>query len=116
MFSDYFAAYIISRPEYAVYIRLASIVIFFQAIFYSTSAISLGLDRTEYLAVVYNVQAIARTVLAPLFILAGFGIAGAITGFTLSYLIAGIIGASLIFIRLYRPLKFETTEKHSRYK
>jgi len=110
LFSDYLAAHVISRPEYGIYIRLASIAIVFQAILLSTSAVFVGLDRTEYRAVVANVQAITKTVMAPLLIVAGFSVVGAITGFTISCLAAGLLSAGLLFIRLYKPLKSEISE------
>jgi len=110
VFSDYLAAHVISRPEYGIYVRLASIVILLQAILYSTSAVFVGLDRTEYSAIAANVQAIIKTVLAPLLIIAGFSVVGAITGFTISCLAAGLLSAGLLFIKLYKPLKSENPE------
>lgn len=108
LFSDYLAAHVISRPEYGIYVRLAAIVIFFQAILYTTSAVFVSLDRTEYTAIAANTQAIVKTVLAPLFIVAGFSVVGAITGLTISCLAAGVLSAGLLFIRLYKPLTSET--------
>ena len=113
LFSDYLAAHVISRPEYGIYVRLASIVIVFQTILYSASAVFVGLDRTEYSAIAANVQAIIKTVLAPLLIVAGFSVIGAITGFTISCLAAGLLSAGLLFIKLYKPLTSENPHIHN---
>jgi len=104
LLSDYIAI-AISRPDYSFYIGLASVVIVFQGIFYSADAVFVSLDRTEYSALTANIQAIIKTLLTPLLIVAGLSVIGAITGFTISYVVAGLLGGGLVFIKLYAPLK-----------
>jgi len=104
LFSDYLATFIIARPDYAFYVRLASLSLLFQVLFSTAGAVFVGFDRTEYSALSSTVNAIIKALVSPLLILLGFSVIGAITGFVIGYLVAGVTAASLLLIKLYRLL------------
>ncbi|MEM0471729.1 MAG: flippase [Sulfolobales archaeon] len=102
-FSDSLAAFIVNRPELGFYIRLASPLILFQSLLATVSSAFIGLDRMENNALLMNLQSIMKTFLAPLLILLGFSVLGAITGHVLSYAVASIAGI-FILLKLYKSL------------
>ena len=104
IFSDYFATYILNRPDITVYIRLASTSIIFQVISTTASSAFIGLDRMEYSALVTGVQASVKAAISILLVILGFGVAGALVGSVASFLIAGLLSATLLYLKFYRPL------------
>ena len=110
LLSDYLAMYIIARPDYGIYIRLGSLAIIFQIIFNTVGAVFIGLDHMEYSALATNIQALVKAVVSSLLVVLGFSVMGAITGFVVSYLIAGLFSGGLFFIKLYKPLNLSKHE------
>jgi O-antigen/teichoic acid export membrane protein len=97
--ADMIATVILQRPELAFYMRIASIAILFQVIFTTTASAFVGLDKTEYQAIATNIQATAKAIVSIILILAGLGITGAITGYTVSYVIAA--SATILLLWLF---------------
>jgi len=104
IFSDQFAVHILNRPEATWYIQLASAMIIFQAIWTTTNSAFIGLDKTEYNALTTTTQATVKGIVAPLLVIMGLSITGALLGYVLSLLIASLLGISLFIIKIYRPL------------
>lgn len=104
IFSDYFAAYIVNRPEITVYIRLASTSIIFQVISSTASSAFIGLNRMEYNALVTDIQASVKAAISILLVILGFGVTGALIGYVASLLIAGLLSATLLYLKFYKPL------------
>jgi O-antigen/teichoic acid export membrane protein len=50
-------------------------------------------------------QSIVKTLVGPLLVLFGYGVLGAVLGYTVSFLAAGIIGLGVLYVALFRPLK-----------
>jgi O-antigen/teichoic acid export membrane protein len=110
-FSGYFASYLLNRPDLEPYIRIASISIIFQVIATTASSSFVGLDRTQFNALTTNLQAIAKVVISLALVLLGLGVAGAVTGFVVGYVIAGIAGIALLFAVLHSHTK-KDVENH----
>jgi O-antigen/teichoic acid export membrane protein len=90
-------------PEIASLIRIASISIIAGGLITSATAIFTGTEETTYNSVLLIFQSIIKTALIVLLILLGLETTGAVTGFALSFVIAGLIGLTFIII-LYRKL------------
>lgn len=104
LFSDYFAASIANRPDISMYIRIASLSVLFQAILDISASVFIGTDNAHYCTLVLNVQASAKTALAVFLVFLGFSVLGAVTGFVVGALTAGILGAALLYSKIYKSL------------
>jgi stage V sporulation protein B len=90
---------ILNRPELAHFLRLASLMIVFQAILEATNNSFIGQDLMQYSAGVQIMQATLKGSLGPAFVLIGLGITGAVSGYILSLVCAGLIGATILFVK-----------------
>ena len=113
IFADQFAIHILNRPEIAPevtwYIQLASAMIIFQAIWTTINSAFVGLDRTQYNALTTTIQATIKGVIAPILVIIGLSITGALLGYVISLLMASLLGISLFIIKIYRPLNHSNT-------
>ena len=98
--SGIIASNILQRPELAFYMQIASIAILFQVVFSTVTFSFIGLYKTEYHALTTNIMATAKTIVSIALILVGLSITGAIIGYTVSYVIASLAGAFLLFLLL----------------
>jgi len=96
------ASIVLNRPELTPFIQLASLMIVFQAIWDATNNIFIGQDLMQYSASVQILQATLKGVLAPVLVFLGLGISGAIWGYVLALVVAGLTGATLLFTRHVR--------------
>jgi len=103
--SDFFSVYAVNRPDASIFIRLASISILLQVVSDASGSIFIGTDHAEYSAAVSNIQATAKTILAIVLVFSGFAVAGALTGFVVGALAAGLSSVAILYIRLYRTLE-----------
>jgi O-antigen/teichoic acid export membrane protein len=101
-FADLFAAFM-NRPNISPYIQIASITIVFQVIYTTATSAFVGLDKTEYNVLTTNIQATVKTTLSVTLVLLGFSVTGAIIGHVAGSIIAGIIGAGILFFKLLKP-------------
>lgn len=104
IFSDYITTYVLERTDIGVYIRLASTSIIFQVISTTSSSAFVGLDRMEYSALVTDVQALAKAATSILLVILGLSVIGALTGYVVGFLIAGVLSAALLYFSMYRRL------------
>lgn len=109
VFAKYLAL-IINRPDFTFYIQVASISIVFQVLFNSSTSAFVGLDRTEYAAIVNNVQAAVKTILQIVLVLLGFGITGALIGFTGGFIIGSALAGAILFLKLTKSSKNQDKE------
>jgi O-antigen/teichoic acid export membrane protein len=100
--STIIATIILNRPELAPFIQLASLMIIFQAIYDATNNIFIGQDLMHYSASIQILQATLKGALAPVLVFLGLGITGAIWGYVLALVVAGLTGATLLFTRHVR--------------
>ena len=112
-FSDYFARYILQRPEITPYIQLASLLIVLQEVLYTLNSAFVGMDRAEYNALTTDTQAILKAVISALLVILGFGIYGALTGYVASYVAACILGFAIFTLKIYRPLNHSNNNGNS---
>ena len=101
--ADAITATVLNRPELGPYLRLAAVLIILQAVFDATTNSFIGLDLMHYSASTQILYALLKSVLGPAFVLAGLGLVGAITGYLLGALVAGTVGAAILFVRFVHP-------------
>jgi O-antigen/teichoic acid export membrane protein len=108
IFAGWFASFL-QRPFLAFYIQIASISILFQVLVTTVSPTFIGLDKTEYSAVISNLQAIINTVVSIGLVVIGFGIAGSIIGTVAGYVATSIISVLMLFMFLRKiPNAFQS--------
>ncbi|MGB9959788.1 MAG: flippase [Candidatus Bathyarchaeales archaeon] len=96
--ADFFASFMLQRPELTFYVRLVSICIIFQVIYTTVTSAFVGLDRTEYNALTTNIQATVKAIISISLVLLGFSVTGAVIGYVAGYVIAAVVGISILFI------------------
>lgn len=96
------AGSVLNRPQIAPFIRLASLMILFQAIYDATNNSFIGRDLMQYSASVQIIQALLKGTLGPVFVFIGLGITGAISAYVLAVAAAGAIGATVLFTKHLR--------------
>jgi O-antigen/teichoic acid export membrane protein len=90
-------------PEIALLIRIASFSIIAGGLISTATAVFTGTEETTYNSTMLICQSVIKTTFIVLLVMLGLGTTGAVTGFVLSSMIAGVIGLTFIMI-LYRKL------------
>ncbi|MCJ7636472.1 MAG: oligosaccharide flippase family protein, partial [Nitrososphaeraceae archaeon] len=101
--SDFFAIFLLNRPEMGFLVKLSSFIILFQTIITTSNSSYIGLDKMQGNAIVMNIHSIVKTLLSPLLIVVGLGVMGALVGHILGTFLAAFIG-SIILLKYYRTL------------
>ncbi|MHA2052973.1 MAG: oligosaccharide flippase family protein [Candidatus Hodarchaeales archaeon] len=105
-FSDNLATFILKRPELGSYLRIASLLVLFQAIYVTGLSIFTGHEKMTLRASVNIIQSVIKGTVSPLLVLFGYGVNGVVVGHTLSIIIAAIIGLILI-LNLNRKTQYK---------
>ena len=105
--ADFLATSVFNVPETKVLIELASLTILADSFLKISQSTFIGLDRLEFHSLTLILNSCMRCVLAPLLVLLGFGVFGAIQGQIVAQLIAGIIGLLIFYVSILR----KSTEK-----
>jgi O-antigen/teichoic acid export membrane protein len=96
LLSGFIATDIFKRPITAL-IQISSITILASAFFNAASAAFTGREQMEPNSVTLVFQALFRSVLSPLLVYLGFGVSGAVVGYTSGVLGGGLVGVFLMF-------------------
>jgi len=99
------ASAIFHRPESTFFISVVSVTIISGSLLTVSQSCFVGFERMELNSSVVICQSIVKTTVGPLLVLFGYGVLGAVLGYTVSFLAAGIIGVVLLYVTLFRPLK-----------
>ncbi len=101
--SGYLATNVFHRPEISSLIQIASITILAGGLISASTAAFTGIEKMELNSIMLIVQAIIRTAIMILLVILGFGTAGAVLGYVVAIVIAGLIGVALVWTQ-YRNL------------
>lgn len=120
--ASYIATTILHRPESALLISIVSISIFGGSLYNATQSSFVGFDRMGLNSFTLIFQSIVKVALGLLLVLLGYGVVGAVLGFTGSSLLAGLVGVVILYFTILRDLKktgqkksvMSTRLKHSR--
>jgi O-antigen/teichoic acid export membrane protein len=109
--ASFIATTIFHRPESTPLISIASITIFSGALLTASQSSFIGFEKMQFNSLTMICQSIVKTIAAPLLVFLGYGALGAVLGYTLSFLAAGIIALTMLYFILFRKLKRTKTNK-----
>jgi O-antigen/teichoic acid export membrane protein len=101
--SGYLATNVFHRPEIASLIQIASISILAGGIINAATAAFTGIEKMELNSLMLILQSIIKTAIMIALVILGFGTSGAIIGYTIAMILAGLIGVALVWTQ-YRNL------------
>jgi len=111
--AGFIALTIFRRPEIAPLIATASITMFSGSLLTASQSSFIGFERMELNSFTTICQAIIKSATSPLLVFLGYGALGAVLGYTLSFLAAGIIGLATLYVILFKNLKKPMTKGSS---
>jgi O-antigen/teichoic acid export membrane protein len=111
-----FFASIFNRPEIYPFILIMSVTILSGSLLAAAQSSFIGYERMSLNSFTMICQAIVKTAVGPVLVLLGYGILGAVIGYTLSFVSAGLIGVATLYLVLYRPLAKSRKAKRSIFK
>lgn len=114
--SDILATYLLNRPETSFYIKISSFLIIFQAFFNIIYSIFVGLERYDMGAASKIFMSIVKSSSAPLLVIMGLGVAGAVLGHVLAFAVTAIAGILMLYLRLYKGMKSVLEEDGELYR
>jgi O-antigen/teichoic acid export membrane protein len=97
-------ASILNRPDIYPYIFIMSITILSGSLLTTAQSSFIGYERMNLNSLTMICQAIVKTAVGPVLVFLGYGIFGAVFGYTLSSIAAGLIGVGMLYFVLYKPL------------
>ena len=103
--SEEIATHILNRPGIGPLIRIASLYLIGQAVLNSASSTFIGLDEAGKSSLLMNVQAVIKAIASPLLIVLGLGVAGAVMGTGMGFVVAAISGATILLLHTCQKLK-----------
>jgi O-antigen/teichoic acid export membrane protein len=103
--AGFIASTIFQRPESASYIAIISVTIISGSLLAASSSGFVGFERMGLNSFTLISQSIVKTIVGPVLVILGYSVLGAVLGFSLSALAAGIIGLAIFYFILFRPLK-----------
>jgi O-antigen/teichoic acid export membrane protein len=106
LLSDFLSGTLFNRPEITTLLQVSSLTILASALVTTATSAFTGIEKMHLNSVMLVAQSLMKTGLIVALVLLGFGTYGAVTGFTLGTLFAGLVGIGLMFTiyrRLARP-------------
>jgi O-antigen/teichoic acid export membrane protein len=102
--ASFVASTILGNSESAFLVALASITIFFTAIYGGSLSVFVGFERMGLSTVSLIVSSAVQGLLSPLLVYLGFGAIGAVAGFTVASVASGVTGVFLLYFSIFRKL------------
>ena len=103
LLSDFLAVTVLHRPTITPLIQIASLSILTSALVSTATAAFTGVEKMHFNSIMLVSQSLFKTALIIVLVLIGLGTYGAITGYTVATLIAGLVGILLMFT-IYKKL------------
>jgi stage V sporulation protein B len=101
--AGFFASVILHREELAPLVRYVSIAVLAQVVLQAAIAGLVGWNSMGWASSASVLQAVVRLSIAPILVISGFGVFGAVTGYTVGFLVAGAAaGLAFYALRLRR--------------
>ncbi len=111
LLARFVASTIFSTPQASFLIVVSSITILSSSIFGITQSIFVGFEKMKYNSFAMICMALVQGTLAPLLVYFGYGALGAVLGYTLSSVVASILGVGLMYFVIFRKLNHVSTAK-----
>ena len=96
LFADVLSSFVLKKPEIGEFVRVASLIVMSQSIHSASISVLAGFEKMDYRAIVNVIQSLVKGVFSPLLVYLGYGIRGVVVGHTLSYVVAALVGLSLV--------------------
>lgn len=109
--SGVMATYLLDRPTIAAYVQLATLLIFGQALFVFLTPAFVGWHEPLQDAIWTIAQAVLKLVISVTLVLLGFGVFGALSGYVIASLLAGMFGVLALYLRKLRSGGSRVNEK-----
>jgi len=103
--ANFVASVVFHRPESAFFISIVSVTIISGSLLTASQSCFIGFERMGLNSFTVICQSIVKTLVGPLLVLFGYGVLGAVLGYTVSFLATGIISLGVLYVALFRPLK-----------
>ncbi len=91
-----------NRPEIKSLIEIASITVLASALLNASHSIFVGLEKTRFSSLTMILHSSLKAIIIPALIFLGLDTYGAVIGYTLAFLAAGILGISIVYVAIYR--------------
>ena len=111
--SEKIATHVLNRPGIGPLIRIASLYLIGQAVLNSVSSAFIGLDEAGKSSLLMNVQAVVKAVASPLLIVLGLGVAGAVMGTGVGFVVAAASGATILLLHTCQKLKRDSMQSEN---
>jgi O-antigen/teichoic acid export membrane protein len=103
--SNFMAITIFGKPESAFLVTIVSITILSTSVSVAAQSIFVGFEQMKLSSLTMIVQAIVQSTFAPLLVYMGYGAFGAVLGYTLASMVAGVISLFLLYFSVFRKLE-----------
>jgi stage V sporulation protein B len=103
--ANFIATTIFNRPEITHLISISSIAIISQSLLKASQSNFTGFEKMKLTSFMLICQSIIKSTAAPLLVIVGYGALGAILGYTLSFLVAAILGLTMLYFLIFKNLK-----------
>jgi O-antigen/teichoic acid export membrane protein len=111
LLASFIASTIFHRPECASYISIISATIISGSILVASQSGFVGSERMGLNSFTIICQSIVKTLTGPVLVILGYGVLGAVLGYTGSFIAAGIIGLATLYVAVFRPLRKSKTHR-----
>lgn len=108
--SGYLATNVFHRPEITSLIQIASITILAGGLINAATAAFTGIEKMELNSLMLIAQSTIKTIIMITLVILGLGTSGAVLGYTVAMIIAGLIGVALVWTQ-YKSLPKLSTVK-----
>lgn len=95
--SGYLAASVFHRPEITSLIQIASITILAGGLINAATAAFTGIEKMHLNSIMLICQSTIKTIIIITLVILGLGTSGAVIGYTIAVIIAGLIGVALVW-------------------
>jgi len=93
------SALILQRPDLGPYVQLTSVAVLGTTILQTATSSAIGWNWMALSGAASVSQALIKLALAPILVVIGFGVTGALSGHLASLFFAGIIGVAILYLR-----------------
>jgi stage V sporulation protein B len=109
--ANYIASNMFHRPESAFFISIVSVTIFSGSLLTAAQSAFIGFEKMGLNSLTLVCQSIVKALLGPVLVILGYSVLGAVTGYTISFLAAAMIGLATLYFGLFRPLRTDKSSK-----
>lgn len=103
--ASFIAGTFFDKPETAPLISLAAITVLSQSLITASQANFVGFERMHLNSITMVCQSVLKSTISPLLVFVGYGAIGAVLGYTVSFVVAAILGIVLFYFSLFKNLK-----------